>query len=327
MNTNTNILVTGSSGFIGSHLVTALIKKGCRVSALVRASTDTQWLDTQPLNLVKGDYSDMEALEKAVTGMEYVFHVGAALKAPDYETFHRANATATGNLLEACVKSCPGLKRFVHVSSISAAGPSRKDYLKTEEDECNPVSLYGKSKLAAEQLVNDFSKKLPVVIVRPPNVLGYGQSELRTLIKLAQKRVLPILGNGDKQTSICFVEDVVDSLILAAEKSEALGKIYFVTDNNQYSWRELVVGIAEELGVMPFVLKLPYPALYMIAIVAKGVAKLTNSSPLISISDVENARQYYWIFSSEKIEKELGFRPAIHFKEGIADIISRYRQR
>jgi nucleoside-diphosphate-sugar epimerase len=252
-------LVTGCSGFIGSHLASALIKKGWQVYALVRQTTDTTWLEEQKINLVYGDYTDADSLEKAAAGMDYVFHLGALLNSTKWEHFYRANTLATGNLLAACEKSNPGVKRFVFVSSIAAAGPSGKGQLKNENAPCRPVSLYGKSKMEAEQSVSQYSGRLPVVIIRPPNVLGTRQRELESTLKLVKKRIVPLLGNGDRQTSICL-------------------------------------------------------------------AVITRDSPLVRRKDILSARNNYWLFDSQKIEKELGFVPTIDFEKGITDTISWYRE-
>ena len=323
-------LVTGCSGFIGSHLASALIKKGWQVNALVRETTDESWFHSGPekqkINLIHGNYTDPSSLETAAAGMDYVFHVGALIKGTRREDYYRSNTLATGSLLAALEKSNPGIKRFVFVSSISAAGPSDPGQLKNESAPCRPVSLYGKSKLEAEKLVNRYSGRLPVVIIRPPNVLGPGQRELESTLKLIKKRIFPLLGNGDPQTSICFVDDVVRALILAAEHKAAVGQTYFVTNNQEYSWRGMLDFIARALGVSPFVVKIPFPLLYFIGAVSELTAAITRTSPLVRRSDILSVRNNYWLFSSQKIREELGFVPLIDFEKGMTDTIARYRE-
>jgi nucleoside-diphosphate-sugar epimerase len=317
------VLVTGSSGFIGSYLVKELIKREWEVNVLIRESTDTTWLSNQKLNFKQGDYSRVESLKLAVSDMDYIFHLGAIINAQQWETFYDVNALGTKNLLTACACSNPGLKKFIFVSSIAASGPSIKGKLKTEVDQCLPTSLYGKSKWAAEKFVHEYMDLFPAVIIRPSNVLGFGQKELTTMIKLVKKRIFPQLGNGDKQTSICFVEDVVAGLIVAAESEKSTGKTYFITDNNQYSWRELINEIAQNLKVTPYVFKVPYPILYLIGLISDLVAQVLRTSPLVSRSDMVSTRKLYWLFSNEKIKRELGFVTRVDFREGIKDIIDK----
>lgn len=165
---------------------------------------------------------------------------------------------------------------------------------------------------------------LPVVIIRPPNVLGIGQKELESLLKLVKKRILPQLGNGDEQTSICFTADVVRALILAAERHEATGQTYFVTDNRQYSWPEMIRFIANEMGVLPYVLKIPYPLLYAVAVLFQGSSRILRTPLLVNPMDIKSSRKYYWLYSSKKIESELGYFPQVKFEEEVRNIIFWY---
>jgi nucleoside-diphosphate-sugar epimerase len=136
-----------------------------------------------------------------------------------------------------------------------------------------------------------------------------------------------LLGNGEKQTSLCFVEDAVRALILAAEKAEANGQTYFVTDNRAYSWRELIACFARYLEVDGFVLKLHHWELLALAGVSELVAKLINAPPLVSTHEILATRNYYWLYDSRKIESELGFRPQVHFDEGMRAIIRWYQEK
>ncbi len=321
---NPKALVTGASGFIGSHMVDALLEKKWNVTALVRKATDTKWLESRGVHLVHADYDDGASLERATAGMDVVFHLGAVLKAMDWETYYRGNALGTERLLEACLKSPHPLKRFVFCSSIAAAGASPKGSPKNEEAPCTPTSLYGKSKHAAEKIVDTYKGQLPIVTIRPPNVLGPGQKEMKAVIKLIQKRIIPLLGNGEKQTSICYVDDVVDAMILAAEHENALGQTYFVTDNREYSWREMLETIARKLGIK-WALRLPYPMLYTIATLSEWISKMTGAAPLLKRSDVLSARNNYWLFNSDKIQEELGFVPKVPFEEGIEKITAPFK--
>ena len=320
-------LVTGSCGFIGSHLVEALIKEGNEVYCLVRKESKRRWLDGLELRYCEASYDDKTSLGRAVEGMDYVFHLGAVIDAWDWETYYRVNTLGTKNLIEACAETNPGVKRFVYVSSIAASGHSERGVLRTEKDEPHPLSLYGKSKLLAENILNQHRRTLPIVIIRLPNVLGVREDKVLNVLKLVKKRIFPLLGNGDKQTSLCFVEDAVQALILAAEKDLARGETYFVTDGRAYSWREIVRSIARELGVGPFVLKLPYWSLLGVAGVSEVVAKLSRKKPMTSRSEIKASRKHYWLFDSRKIEEDLGFKAQVDFEKGIKDIVSWYREK
>jgi nucleoside-diphosphate-sugar epimerase len=318
-------LVTGGSGFIGSHLVEALLEKGYDVSCLVRRSSNLQWIEGLDVRLVNGSYTDNDSLVQAVRDMDYVFHVGAVLDAPDFDTFYRGNVENTVHLLDACVQVNPGLKKFVFLSSIAAAGPAAKGKPLKESDECHPFSLYGKSKLMAEEAVAHYFDRLPIVILRPTNILGPRQKELLSIIKMLKKHIMPLLGNGDKQTGICFVQDLVRAIILAAEKPGAAGRTFFVSSEEAYSWREMLDFIREELG-LAFVVKIPYPLLMAAGYLSKMIAGLTGTVPAVNPASIRSARINYWLHDVGLIKKELGFAARITFEQGMRDTIRWYEE-
>ncbi len=316
-------LVTGSSGFIGGHLVRHLVQRGYDVSCLVRAASRTDALAGLPVTLVSGSYFDPESLRRAVHGTDYVFHAGAVLSAPDWPAYFKTNVEGTANILEACAQAAPGLRRFVFVSSISAVGPARDKMPLRETDDCRPVSLYGRSKYLAERAAADFSLRLPIVIVRPANVLGVGQRELLAVMKLLRRRIVPLIGRREKQTSICFVQDLVRALVLAAEHDRSSGRTYFVAADEAYSWREIMAELLRAME-MKFALKIPHPLLLGVALVSEAVAKLSGKPPLVTRGDLRSARDNYWLCDARLIREELGFRAEVEFAWGIREIVRQF---
>jgi len=320
------VLVTGSTGFIGIHLVRALLLRGHEVSCLLRGVSRRQSLEGLSITPVNGDYLRPETLRAAVKGMNWVFHLGAVIKADDWETYYRVNTLGTRNLVEACCAEDSGMPRLVYVSSIAASGPSLPGVLKQESDPCAPINFYGESKRLAEEACRKYVGRIPIVIVRPPNILGYGQKDLYRLMRLIHGRILPRLGLRERRTSICFVEDLVDALILTAESDRAPGETYFVTNNEKCSWFEMVDSIAQSLNRTRGVIHIPYKALVLLAGLSKAVALLTRNSPLVSRDWIENPRLYDFLYSSAKIQLELGFRPRVKWETGLKEIIERYRK-
>jgi nucleoside-diphosphate-sugar epimerase len=320
-------LVTGATGFIGSHLAEELGRRRYEVTGLVRKTSHLGELERLGVHLIVGDCRDKPSLEKAVEGMDFVFHLAAVIHAQNWEAYYQANSLGTRNLLEACAERNPGLKKLVFVSSISAAGPSEKGIPLKESDPPNPISAYGRSKLLAEEAVLEYKDRLPVVILRPPNVLGPRQKELFESIKLIRKKILPLLGTGEPQTSLCYVGDVADALILAAENKEATGKVYFLADPKPYAWTDITGAIAETLGIRFFILKVPFSLQMLAAWVSEVSARLTGTSPLLMRKSVIASKKYFWIYDSSKIERELGFVPKVSLKEAIEKTIDWYKER
>lgn len=319
-------LVTGSSGFIGSHLTQDLLKKGCQVFCLLREESDLKWTKDLNVTFVKGDYSNKDSLKKCVRGMDYVFHLAAVLNARDWNSYYNANVRATQNLVEACVEANQGIRKFVFVSSIAASGPLYEKIFRDENCACSPSSLYGKSKLYAERVVNEFRTKIPVTIARPPIVIGPRQQELFILMQLLKKRIFPVIGKKDQQMSICFINDLVRALILMAEREQACSQTYYIADPKPYSWREMLKITAKKMGVYPYVVKIPYPALLSIAQFSEIYANITRTEPLITTRYICSTRNHYHLYSGQKIHDELGFRYQTEFSQGIEDVVNWYKR-
>ncbi len=312
-----NALVTGASGFIGRRLVMELARRGNQVACLVRRTSNTTPLRDLPVELVLGDLGDVSSLAAAVRGRDTVFHLAGVIQAVGGPAFHAVNTLGTRNLVDACLQAAPGLKRFVFVSSIAAAGPSPEGTSMNEDDEPHPVSDYGRSKLAAEHLVLAAKDKLPVTIVRPPNVLGPGSKEIERAAALLRKRLVPALGDVKPRTSLIDVDDLVGALLLAAQSPRCAGQTYFVTDGRSYAWPEIMAALAEALGVGRFRVKVPFGLQILAAGLAETAARFTRRPPLLTREIVRAVRDHFWICDGSKIGRELGFRPRYGMRESV----------
>lgn len=319
-------LVTGANGFIGSHLAEELLRRGWDVRCLVRRPRGLGWIESLDVRLVRGDCRDKPTLGPAVDGVDYVFHLAGVISALSWEDYHQANVVGTRNLLETCLERNSGLKKFIHVSSISAAGPSKKGRAMTEDDPNRPVSDYGRSKLASEEAVREYAGKFPFVIIRPPNIIGPRQKELLEAIRLIKKRIRPGLGTGEPQTSLCYVRDVVEALILAAGRPEADGRTYFLADPRPYAWSEITAAIQEALGMRRIFLSVPYPVQLLAASVSEAAARLTGRSPRLTRTSVMAARKYYWIYDGSRIKRELGFVTRTGLKDAIRETVEWHKE-
>ena len=310
-------LVTGSSGFIGGRLAAALARAGHDVVCLVRRTSRTAGLAGLPVRLAVGDLDDPASLEAALAGRDTVFHVAGVVQATGEGAFEAANALGTRRLVEACLRAAPGLARFVLVSSIAAGGPSGPDRPGVETDEPRPVSAYGRSKLAAERAVLEASDRLPVVIIRPPNVIGPGSKELESVLGLLRRGIVPAVGDRKPRTSLVDVDDLVDALVLAAADPRAVGRTYYVTDGRAYAWPEIVAAAADELGLGRFRLRIPYGAQLAAAALAESAARLTRRPPALTREIVRAGRKHFWLYDGSRIVGELGFRPRYAMRDSI----------
>ncbi|MGD2080550.1 MAG: NAD-dependent epimerase/dehydratase family protein [Nitrospirota bacterium] len=313
-------LLTGPTGFIGSHLAEELLKKGYKVSCLVRKTSNLDWIDGLDARLCYGDCLDPESLEEAVAGADLVFHLAGLTKARGEKEFLEVNAGGTERLLEAVASRAPSVKMFVFLSSLAAAGPGREGAPVTEKTQPRPVSGYGRSKLEAERIVMRYSETLPVTIIRPPAVYGPRDRDFYVLYKLLSKGVFPYWGRS--YYSLVYVEDLVRGLITAAESGKAEGKTYFISDRTPYTNLEIAKVIADALGRRP--LRVPMPKGLMPAIA--NVGRLFGAGSSIINSDKAKEMSYpYWVCDPGRAEKELGFSAQVPMDKGFKWTANWYR--
>jgi nucleoside-diphosphate-sugar epimerase len=312
-----NVLITGGSGFIGRRLAATLAGRGHDVACLVRRTSRTAGLERAGIRLVMGELRDPASLEAAVAGRDRVFHLAAVVQAARGAAFEDVNAEGTRRLVEACLRAAPGIERFVHVSSIAAAGPSRADRAGTEADEPRPVTDYGRSKLHAERIVLGVADRLPVTIVRPPNVIGPGSRELERAVALMRKRIVPAIGDGRPRTSLVDVDDLAEALILASGEARSIGQTYYVTDGGAYAWREITAALAEEMGAGRFMIRVPAGPQLAAAALAEAAARLTGKPPALTRDIVRAGRDRFWVYDGSKIERELGFRARYKMRDSV----------
>lgn len=320
-------LVTGANGFVGSHLVEGLLSKGYHVICLVRKTSNLRWLSGLNVEYVYADISEKESLKNVLKNVGFVFHVAGLTKAKTEEEYFKANYQGTKNLIEACIEDNPQIKRFVYISSQAAVGPGKDDQPLDETAPCNPVTDYGKSKLEGEKIVLEFSLKLPVTIIRPPAVYGPRDSDILSFFKVANKGFKTLFGKGESYLSLCYIEDLVDGIILAAESPKAIGQIYFIADDQIYSWGEAFQIIAKVLNKKTITLRIPKSFLYTIAFVSENIARLLGKPTVINVQKVREITQKYWLCDVSKAKRELGFSPKYPLEEGAKKTVKWYKEK
>jgi dihydroflavonol-4-reductase len=318
-------LITGATGFIGSHLVELLLKKTIDVRVLLRRSSDTRWLDALPIEREYGDLFDEGALQRAVTGVDYIYHSAGVTKAKTKDEYYRGNTTGTVNVLQAAERYAKGLKRFVQISSGAAAGPSHGPDPITEEAECRPITTYGMSKLAAEQECRSRMKILPITIVRPPAVYGPRDRDIFEFFSTMNKGLQPMVGMTEKLVSLIHVADLVRGFEMAATSVNSEGKTYFVTSKELYGWKQIGEVTRQVLGKRAVRVRIPEFGVYTIAAVAEVLSRFSSKPALINFEKAKDMVQEYWTFSPAKAEKDFGFVQEIPLEDGIRDTVQWYK--
>ncbi|MFN3385162.1 MAG: NAD-dependent epimerase/dehydratase family protein [Candidatus Thermochlorobacter sp.] len=318
-------LVTGATGFVGSWLVEHLLERGYTVRALTRAQSSKDNLSHLPVEYVVGDYSQPDTLQRAVEGAAYIFHSAALTKARTEQEFYKANVEATENLLKAVKVAAPHIKRFLHISTQAAVGPSpTPDRPVDENSPCKPLTMYGRTKLQAELICRKFMHDLPITIVRPSVVYGQRDKDMLEFFKTVKHGIVPKFGFGvEKRLSIVHARDLVRGICLAAECERAIDETYFISSEETYTWDDVGNAAKKALG-KSFVLSLTLPdwLVYGVAALNETFSSAQGKVSIINREKAIEGAQRYWTCSIEKAKSHLGYKPETTLEQGVAETIA-----
>lgn len=228
------VALTGATGFLGSHVLDSLLAGGCQARILVRNPRKLSPELLGKVHIVEGDLLDDGALERLLAGSGTVLHLAGLVRGASKKDFHEVNALGTRRLVTHAERA--GRPRLVYVSSLAAAGPSPSPEGKSPEDAPEPISAYGRSKLAGEEAVRAYQG--PWVILRPPAIYGPRDRDVFAFFCLASSGFVPY-PKGIAFLTVAFVEDVVLA-VLAAAASEQAARIYHLGEPSPYEMRELL---------------------------------------------------------------------------------------
>lgn len=316
--------VTGGTGFIGSHLVDALLDNADyqEVRCLIR--NNRKWLKGKDITPVKGDLDDLSTLKETVQDVNVIFHIAGRVMAPTYRELEHANVESTENLLRVAQRA--GIPKIVVLSSLGAAGPSNGRPV-TEEDPLAPVSMYGRSKKQMEMRIHEIADdETSVTILRPPAVYGPREEQIYSFFKMVDKRICPIIGDGEKpKISMVYVKDVIQGILKAAEQTIPGVHTYFLTDGTPHTWNEIRSTATRVFG------KKNIPIYVKPGLVKKIAGTLETAASFFGVYPVLNSEKaaemiLEWTCSSEKAQKELGYAPQYTLEEGISRTIHWYQR-
>ncbi|MCH7760546.1 NAD-dependent epimerase/dehydratase family protein [candidate division TA06 bacterium] len=312
--------VTGGTGFIGSHLVEALLEQGIQVTCLVRKESSLQSLSSLPLSFLEGDLKNEEVLQRGIQGQDFVFHLAGLTKAMDREEFDQVNHQGTRNLLRASLAVKGSLRRFVYFSSLAAVGPSLTAEPPKDSVDPSPINSYGESKRRAEEFLLQYTEELPITILRPPTVYGPRERGFYLIFRYIRRGWMPLAGSGDRLLSILYVKDLVRAALLVLETPKTIGKVYFISDNTLYSWSEVAHTIASALNVHPIrFIHIPILFLYLASLWEEGFSRISRRPPLLSREKVREIQERYWICDSSMAKEDFGYTPLYSLKQGVAE--------
>jgi nucleoside-diphosphate-sugar epimerase len=316
------VLITGTSGFIGSNLRDALLAGGAEVVSLLRPVSPP----SSKGRSIGVAYEDLAGLTRVMADEkpDYVFHVAGATKGVSYDDFRRANVVPTANLAEALATAHPGVKRYLFVSSLTAWGPSNDGPPKRESDPPQPVEHYGRSKLEAERALEKYRDRIPWTIVRPAAVYGPAEVDMFTLFKSAKMGINLFFGNRDKRMSAVYVDDLLDAMVEAVQSAQTLHRGYFISDGIPYTWHDFQKHVIAAVGRRAFHLNLPAFVVPVAGLAGELLTAVDRKPRLLNRQKAQMDAQSAWLCSIEAAQRDFGFAPRVAVDEGTRRAYSWY---
>lgn len=309
-------LVTGATGFIGTHLVKNLVKQGRDVRCLVRKTSDTKYLEELGVELYYGDLLNKDSLKDIVKDINIIYHLAGEVYTKRCKDFYRINSEGTKNLVALCLQE--NIDRFVFLSSIAAVGTNKKrGILLNEKSPCKPIDPYGKSKLQAEKLLIQSFKNnaFPAVIIRAPTVYGpLGKPKIITkILRMVQTGRVLIVGDKNNLRSMCYIDNLIQGLVAIERFDKAIGEVYFFSDERPYTYEEIFQAIFENFGNQIKETHLP-------SLTGKICGLLFRSLTMIGFYSLPLYMAWHMILDMacdiNKAKEQLYYRPRIEIKEG-----------
>ncbi|MGZ4940289.1 MAG: NAD-dependent epimerase/dehydratase family protein [Halobacteriota archaeon] len=325
------VLVTGAAGFIGSHVVDALVERGNNVRALVRPGGDMSYLRTlRDVEIVRGDLTDTGSLKSAVQDVQQIYNVAAKTGPWGVEEAYRAvNVQGLADLIHLAMDA--GVERIVHTSSVTVYGHHLRDIVTEDHPIHAENNPYSRSKIAGELLISQLVQEhgAPVVVVRPAWV--YGPRDVASFcrfVNLVEHGKSFLIGPGNNSVPVVYVGDVAQGFIKAGDAgNKVIGRAYNIADDRRVTQAEYLNTIADALQAPHVSRKFPLSALYLAGrtaeVVWQAMGRRKGAPPPLTTYGVsllgENQQ-----FSIDRARRELGYAPNFDVKRGVAEGVRWY---
>lgn len=314
-------LVTGATGFVGSHLVDALLTAGWTVTALARSASKAATLSERGVRVVAGHLHLQSALVEAIQEQDVVYHVAGAIAARGEADFLAANREGTRNVVTAARMGNPHL---VLVSSLAAGGPSPRGTPLDGSQPARPVTAYGRSKLEAERVVRE--SPLRWSIVRPPVVYGPRDREVFKVFRLVRLSLAPVFGDGTQELSAVHAVDLARALVAVGTSGRSEGQIYHACHPEIFTSAGFVQAVAAAMGRRVRIVRVPAGVGRTVLRLTEAGARLTGQTTILTSDKANEFFQPAWTGDPTSLMRDCGWEPSYDLGRGLADTYQWYRQ-
>lgn len=324
------ILITGASGFVGFHLIEKAHEAGFEVHAAVRKSSNIKDIEPYVRKFVYPDFNCVDNLVQLFEEerYDYVIHAAAMTKAKSEAEMFNVNVGYTEHLLKAAFeKATVPPKQFVFVSSLAAVGPVKyEDSAITENNPYNPVTVYGRSKKAAEGMIHEKFLYKPITIIRPTAVYGPREKDIFILFETMNKGLDAYIGKNPQKLSFVYVLDLVDALLRACENNSTEVSTFNITDGNVYSRYAMADIFAETLGKKMWRVHLSYPLVEKVAMLSAWFYKNSKKTPVLYPERLNELTAQNWACDIQLAKEKLGFTPKYDLQTGLKESLLWYKK-
>ena len=318
------LLVTGATGFVGSHVLEAYQGTGLRLRALVRKPGDAKRLTALGVECVIGSLEESTAVRQAIEGADAVLHLAAATKARSMDEYQRANVAGTQAVVEAILES-GSAKRLVYLSSLAAVGPAIDGRPVTREDTPRPLTAYGRTKLAGEKVCEAVSEMVEIAILRAPAVYGPRDRDVYEFFRLANYGLVVLPSGPTRRLQMIHAGDLARALLSAATADRVNG-VYHVAESRSYEWEEMGRLVANAVGKRGRIVHVPGGLIAGAAALSEGVAGLFGKSTIFNRDKARELLAPGWLCETELARRDFGFETHIALEKGLRETAQWYRE-
>lgn len=318
--------VTGANGFVGSHLVDYLLEQRHEVHAIVRPSSNLQWLDGKEVTLHTCGLNSAEDLKLAFQGANYIYHIAGVVKALTKDGFMKGNVEMTRNVMEAATH-IPTIQRVLVTSSMAATGYAEMGSDVDENSPLRPIEPYGDSKVAQEEVAKEYADRVPSTIVRPPGVYGPRDTEIFAFFKAINNGVSAMMGFTPKEMSLIHVRDLVQGMYQAATNENSVGEVYFLGSLECYNWKELGDIASKAMNKKTWTIKIPHFVIFILGFFGQILESWFGIDVALNKDRAYRITRPSWYCNSNKAVQELGFQQTVSIEEGFKSTIDWYKEK
>jgi nucleoside-diphosphate-sugar epimerase len=317
------VLLTGATGFVGSHAAEAFIQAGYQVRVLVRSRERARALEARGIDFVVGSLEEETATRVACVGIDAVVHLAALTHARSDDEYENTNVAGTRTLLDAAIGA--GVNRFVYLSSLAACGPAIDGRGVRDGDPPRPLTQYGRSKLAGERVCMEAGDRIGVVILRAPAVYGPRDTDLYHFFRLARTGVIPVPTGPPRRLQMVHVTDLARALVHAVRAPAAAG-VYHIADPQSYTWDEVGRMVGDAVGRKVRVMRVPAALIAGLAAVSETVSGLAGRSSIFNRDKARELLAPGWLCETDAARAALNFETGIPLADGLRMTAQWYRE-